>query len=176
MKLIPYKKIGDMEKDFYLGGPHRVLLSLFMTTAITASSFDHFLWEGEAPWGWLEQFSKRGSATRLQKSCQVPTCTTDATGTLGKGLPGRQDLISGAAHSALRKLQSWLSSSTQGFCVEAEPGLPKFLLTSSFHKHLLSTEHLLYARHCASSLLKADKSPCLTELTFPSGENKQVDK
>lgn len=48
MKLIPYKKIGDMEKDFDLGGPHRVLLSLFMTTAVTASSFDHFLWEGEA--------------------------------------------------------------------------------------------------------------------------------
>lgn len=140
------------------------------------------LWEGEAlqwllgSWGWLEQFSKRRSATRLQKSCQVPTCPADSTGTLGKGLPGIRDPISGAAHSALRKLQSWLSSSTKGFCVKVEPGLPKFLLISSFHKCLLSIEHLLYARHCASSLLKADKSPCLTELTFPSGENKQVDK
>ena len=62
------------------------------------------------------------------------------------------------------------------FCIEAEPGLPKFLLIYSFHKPLWSTEHLLYARHCASSLLKADKSPCLTELTFPSGENEQVNR
>ena len=43
MKLIPYKKIGDTEKDFYLGGSHRVLLSFFMTTAVTTSSFDHSL-------------------------------------------------------------------------------------------------------------------------------------
>lgn len=106
----------------------------------------------------------------------MPACTTDSTGTLGKGLPGIQDPISGAAHSALRKLQSWLSSSPKGFHVKVEPGLPKFLLISSFHKCLLSIEHLLCARHGASSLLKADKSPCLAELTFPSGENKQVDK
>lgn len=48
MKCIPYTKTGDTEKDFYLGGPHRVLLSFFMTTAVTTFSFDHFLWEGEA--------------------------------------------------------------------------------------------------------------------------------
>ena len=45
MKHIPYTKTGDTEKDFYLGGPHRVLLSFFMTAAVTTSSFDHFLWD-----------------------------------------------------------------------------------------------------------------------------------